>query len=57
MRLVGTQEIRQRLGIVSRQRVNQIVGRSDFPTPLAVLAHGRIWDADKVDAWIREHRG
>lgn len=57
MRLVGTQEIRQRLGTVSRQRVNQIVGRLDFPTPLAVLAHGRIWDADKVDAWIREHRG
>lgn len=56
MRLVGTHEIRGRLGTISRQRAHQIVSRSDFPTPVAVLAQGRIWDADTVDAWIREHR-
>ncbi len=56
LRLVGTQEIRQLLGGVSKTRAAQITGRRDFPEPVAVLAAGKIWLADDVEAWIREHR-
>ena len=56
IRLVGTQEIRVRLGGVSRQRVHQITKRPDFPAPVADLAQGRVWLADDVDAWIARRR-
>jgi prophage regulatory protein len=56
IRLVGAHEIRIRLGGVSRQRAYQITSRADFPRPVANLAQGKIWKADDVDHWIREHR-
>jgi predicted DNA-binding transcriptional regulator AlpA len=54
--LLGTHEIRLRLGNISRQRVHQIVNYRHFPKPIAHLALGNVWLADDVDAWIREHR-
>ena len=54
--LLGAQEIRVRLGGVSRQRVQQIVGRPDFPAPVADLAQGRVWLAGPVDVWIARRR-
>lgn len=53
---MGVAEIAERLG-VSRQRVDAIV-REDptFPSPVAVLKAGRVWEADAVEAWIEEHR-
>ncbi|MEU7909013.1 AlpA family phage regulatory protein [Actinoplanes sp. NPDC049118] len=54
-RLVGAHEIRDLLG-VSRQRVYQMAGRSDFPRPVATLAQGKIWAFDEVEAWIGTHR-
>ncbi len=47
---MGPQEIAELLG-VSRQRVGQLTKRSDFPKPVAMLAMGRIWDADEVRTW------
>jgi prophage regulatory protein len=54
-RLVGAHEIRDLLG-VSRQRVYQMAGRSDFPRPVATLAQGKVWSADDVEQWIGTHR-
>jgi predicted DNA-binding transcriptional regulator AlpA len=53
--VMGAYEIAQRLG-VSRQRVQQLVVRQDFPKPIRELAMGKVWDSDDVEAWIREHR-
>jgi prophage regulatory protein len=54
--LVGTHEIRVRLGGISRQRVDQITKKPSFPKPLAELAQGRVWLADDVAAWLKTHR-
>jgi prophage regulatory protein len=56
IRLVGAQEIRVRLGEVSRQRVYQLTRRRDFPRPVAELAQGSVWLADDVDAWVTSRR-
>jgi len=53
--LMGAAEIGARLG-VSRQRVQQIVSRPDFPAPVVVLGMGKVWETDDVEKWIREHR-
>ena len=54
--LVGPHEIRMRLGGISRQRVYEITHYSHFPAPVADLVFGKVWLADDVEAWIREHR-
>jgi prophage regulatory protein len=56
LRLVGTQEIRVRLGGVSRQRVYQLTRRPDFPQPVAQLTQGSVWLAEDVDRWIASRR-
>lgn len=53
--MMGAGEIQERLG-VTRQRAYIIVGRRDFPAPYQVLKMGAIWDADDIEAWMREHR-
>jgi hypothetical protein len=53
--LVGAQEIAAMLGGVSRQRVNQLAARGDFPAPDAVLAMGKVWKREDVEAWARDH--
>jgi predicted DNA-binding transcriptional regulator AlpA len=52
---MGAAEIQARLGI-SRQRTYILINRRDFPAPAQVLAMGQVWDAEVVEAWIREHR-
>lgn len=52
---MGAEEIRLRLG-VSRQRVQQLVSRKDFPEPYDVLAAGRIWQTGDVEVWILLNR-
>jgi prophage regulatory protein len=54
--LMGTAEIRIRLGGISPQRVDALTKRASFPRPVAELIHGRIWHRDEVEAWVREHR-
>jgi predicted DNA-binding transcriptional regulator AlpA len=51
--LVGVAEIADLLG-VSRQRVDQLAERDDFPNPAAVLAAGRIWKRADIEAWGRK---
>ena len=48
LRLIGAHEIRDLLG-VTRQRVYQLTGRSDFPKPIAKLAQGKIWTVEDVE--------
>lgn len=48
--LVGATEIADMLG-VSRQRVQQLAARPDFPTPVAALKMGKVWRLDDVEAW------
>ena len=55
LRLVGAHEIRHLLG-VSRQRVYQLANRSDFPTPIAKLAQGKVWVLADIEAWIGGYR-
>ena len=50
----GAAEIAALFG-VSRQRVQQIVTRSDFPEPEIVLAMGKIWSTAKVLEWAERH--
>ena len=51
--LMGVKEIAELLG-VSPQRADQLANKEGFPTPTAVLASGRIWNRDEVEAWARE---
>jgi prophage regulatory protein len=53
--LMGAKEIEDRLG-VSRQRVYQLTARKDFPAPYDVIAMGKVWRIEDVEAWIRDHR-
>jgi predicted DNA-binding transcriptional regulator AlpA len=50
--LVGAAEIGRMLG-VSRQRVQQLVNRDDFPEPEAVLEMGKVWKRSDVEEWAR----
>ena len=53
--LMGAAEIGARLG-VSRQRVQQLVSRPDFPAPVVVLGMGKVWETEAVEKWIKDHR-
>lgn len=52
--LVGSAEIGRMLG-VSRQRVQQIVNRKDFPAPEVTLEMGKVWKRSEIVAWARTH--
>ena len=54
--LMGTAELRIRLGGVSPQRVDTITKKDSFPAPVANLIMGRVWHRDDIEAWIRTHR-
>jgi prophage regulatory protein len=53
--LMGAREIEDRLG-VSRQRVQQLTARPDWPAPYDELAMGKVWRIVDVESWIRDHR-
>jgi predicted DNA-binding transcriptional regulator AlpA len=48
--LAGPQEVCEILNI-SRQRLQQLAARPDFPKPVAELALGRVWYAADIRAW------
>lgn len=54
-KLMGAREIEVRLG-VSRQRVQQLTQRADWPAPFDTLSMGKVWRIEDVEDWIREHR-
>jgi hypothetical protein len=47
---MGSREIGTRLE-VSRQRIQQLADRPDFPEPVASLSMGRIWWAAEIEIW------
>jgi hypothetical protein len=51
--LVGAAEIGRMLG-VSRQRVQQLAGREDFPEPDVVLEMGKVWKRADIVKWARD---
>lgn len=53
MKLAGIREIAEFLG-VSRQRVNQLAEKDDFPKPLGRIAAGPVWDEAVVLKWVKE---
>ena len=53
--LVGAAEISLMLGGLSRQRVQQLTSRRDFPKPYDELAMGKVWKRSAVEAWARKH--
>lgn len=52
--LIGAAEIGELFG-VSRQRVQQLINRADFPKPTVTLAMGKVWETEDVLRWGREH--
>jgi hypothetical protein len=52
--LVGAAEIRRMLR-VSRQRVDVLTRRDDFPSPVADLESGRVWERAAVVEWATAH--
>lgn len=53
--LVGSAEIGRMLGGLSRQRVQQLIGRPDFPAPEVTLEMGKVWQRAAVVAWAKSH--
>lgn len=53
--LVGAAEIGRMLGGISRQRVQQLAARDDFPKPEVVLDMGKVWKREAVEKWARDH--
>ena len=54
--LMGKAELRRRFGGLSAQRIDEIVRKPGFPSPVAILTQGRIWLAPAVEEWIAGHR-
>jgi prophage regulatory protein len=54
--LMGAGEIRDRLGGISRQRVQQLISRPSFPEPYDSLQMGKVWRIEDVEAWIKATR-
>lgn len=54
-KLLGMAEIGQRMGL-SRQRIQQLAVRDDFPEPYQELKMGRVWRENDIETWIRTHR-
>ncbi|WP_436535499.1 helix-turn-helix transcriptional regulator [Actinoplanes sp. HUAS TT8] len=54
-RLFGSAEIGERIG-VSRQRVQQLAERDDFPEPYQELRMGRVWLEHDIELWIVMYR-
>lgn len=52
---MGSREIELRLG-VSRQRINQLTNRPDWPAPYDELAMGKVWRIEDIEAWIAANR-
>jgi predicted DNA-binding transcriptional regulator AlpA len=40
---------------VSRQRVQQLINRGDFPKPDAILEMGKVWKRSDMEVWARDH--
>lgn len=50
---VGTAEIMQMFGGISRQRAHQLTSRPDFPKPVVKLKAGSVWLTEDVVAWAK----
>lgn len=53
--LMGQAEIADRLG-VSRQRVQQLSAKANWPEPFDTLAMGKVWWIKDIEEWVRNNR-
>lgn len=53
--LVGAAEIGRMLGGISRQRVQQLISRDDWPAPEAELDMGKVWKREDIVGWAHGH--
>lgn len=53
--LMGAREIGDLLG-VSRQRVQQLISRADFPKPYDTLSMGKVWLREDVERWAQQRQ-
>jgi prophage regulatory protein len=53
--LAGIAEIHDHVVKISRQGVEKLTFRSDFPRPAGDLAAGAVWLLDDVKAWLDDH--
>lgn len=53
--LVGSAEIGRMLGGLSRQRVQQLIQRDDWPEPEVVLDMGKVWKRADIEEWAKAH--
>lgn len=51
--LVGVAEVAELLGL-TRQRVNQLSRKPDFPKPEVVLSAGKVWKREAIEKWAKE---
>ena len=57
MKLIGTQEIAQIVGVSRKHVTDRIVTRPDFPKPVIALSQRvRKWAEDEVMAYLRGDR-
>lgn len=54
-RLAGVAEICENVGI-TRRGLKNWRDRNGFPTPIAELAGGPVWDMRDVEKWVDERR-
>lgn len=52
---VGLGEVALRLD-VDPARARRLTMRTDFPAPVAHISRGRVWLAEAVETWAREHQ-
>jgi prophage regulatory protein len=53
--LVGPAEIARMLGGISRQRVQQLIKREDWPAPEVTLEMGKVWKRADIARWAQDH--
>lgn len=54
-KLVGAEEIAERLGLSSHARVHEIRRRKpDFPAPIVTLKRAMVWYWPDVERWARK---
>jgi len=56
LELMGLYEIAQVAGVTPQAVSNWVSRKPSFPTPLALLASGAVWDGSVIRAWLTEQQ-
>ena len=53
---MNAEDVRKRLGGLSRERTHELTTQDGFPEPTAELGSGRVWLADDIEKWAKVWR-